>query len=79
MPDYHSENVHEYLNIDALGMQDESEVQDDEYIDHPFEAIGKDMHNLTDDGGVKKKILSEGLGNTVPLNMEVVGEEYLKL
>lgn len=45
-------------------MPEEDDTDDDEST--PFERLGRKMENITEDGGVKKRILKHGEGNPPP-------------
>ncbi|KAI4469992.1 inactive peptidyl-prolyl cis-trans isomerase fkbp6 [Holotrichia oblita] len=56
-----------YNNFDCLGIEDEDTYNDTE----PFEQLSKKMIDLTPDGKVKKRVLREGVGNSLPENGHV--------
>jgi len=76
LPEYHKENVHKEVPFDTLGFDDGDSGPSAENgdVESPFEKLRNVMENITEDGGVKKKILKEGIGEKVPLNVEVTGE-----
>ncbi|XP_044750614.1 inactive peptidyl-prolyl cis-trans isomerase shutdown [Coccinella septempunctata] len=57
-----------FTNMSCLG-------SDENYDEEPFRVIGKDMIDLTPDGGVKKRILRPGYGTTPP-NLSLVKIDY---
>ncbi|KAK2161867.1 hypothetical protein LSH36_108g02002 [Paralvinella palmiformis] len=73
LPEYHKENVHKEVPFDTLGFDDGDSGPSAENgdVESPFEKLRNVMENITEDGGVKKKILKEGIGEKVPLNVEV--------
>ncbi|GJQ77201.1 shu [Trypoxylus dichotomus] len=56
------ENENLYNNFECLGVDDEDTYNDTE----PFERLAQKMINLLPDGKVKKRILREGIGGSLP-------------
>lgn len=60
---FDEEDLFQQLNHEALGIDDEEDVDGTEA---PFEYLEKDMEDLTSDKGVLKKIVRPGVGPVVP-------------
>ena len=54
-----------YNHISHFGWEEDSEGSEGEGAS-PFEMQARKMNNVTDDGGVKKRVLREGTGPLVP-------------
>ncbi|GLH04261.1 Inactive peptidyl-prolyl cis-trans isomerase shutdown [Gryllus bimaculatus] len=68
---YKGPNLFHHLNLSCLGPAEDENNSDPAYdptTDSPFTHLAKSMTNLTENGKVKKKILSEGYGEVVPEN-----------
>ncbi|KAL3286894.1 hypothetical protein HHI36_001381 [Cryptolaemus montrouzieri] len=68
------ETLLKFSNMSCLG--DTDIADEDNYIEgEPFEIIAKEMTDLIPDGGVKKRVLREGYGET-PADLAVVKVDY---
>ena len=69
-----SSDAYKYFEEDILvhshGDDDQGPPEDELAL---FDKLAKKMVNLTDDGGVKKQILVQGVGNDVPPGSSVTG------
>lgn len=54
-----------YSHLSHLGWEEDSESSEGEGAS-PFEMQARKMTNVTEDGGVKKRLLHEGAGPLVP-------------
>ncbi|GAB6028703.1 Inactive peptidyl-prolyl cis-trans isomerase fkbp6 [Chamberlinius hualienensis] len=66
----YDESTIDILDCDCLGGEDSNDEEGDSLA--PFDKIERQMEKLTDDGGVMKKIASEGDGSPLPNGATVV-------
>ena len=70
--------MHKVIPLESLGFEEddsESSAKNDD-LESPFDKLSKTMECLTEDGGVRKKILQQGIGERVPPNVEITSKLF---
>lgn len=65
-----NEEMLKFMNFNSQGLDEDIYVEG-----QTFEFVSRKMNNITDDGGVKKRVLREGQGET-PASMALVKVDY---